>query len=142
MYYYQIVQHATGSLIVTSNIPHDTREDAMEAARDYLTMYGMLPYDWPADINIFNGFPGDPSAGAYVVDYATAYESEIREYALKRIEKANAAVLQYEIKVAIEEFNAHKEQYDRGLITPLEFAQTEEGDWIRARTNIELLTHR
>lgn len=137
MYYYQI-QDVNGQIVDDSSVAYDTGDDAANAARDQLA--SMYPPNYPVEIRISDK-PFFESPRYFSSTYYMSAE-DVRQHALSRIEKANAAVLQYEIKIAVEEFNAHKEQYDRGLITPLEFAQTIEGDWIRARVNIELLMHK
>lgn len=62
-------------------------------------------------------------------------EDNIR--ALHRIARANRPELREIIETAHADSRLNKEQYERGLMTPLEFAKAKAGIWTQARYDIE-----
>lgn len=132
VYYYQTIVHDVVAL-EKSTTPYGTPEEAINAAKDSLaTMY---VESWPVDIRIYNGPPDDEQA--YLETWSTVWKSDIDQHALKRIEEANRPALQEIIRLAVQSFEYHKEQYGRGLLTPLDFAKAQEGNWLQARYDVE-----
>ncbi len=75
MYYYQIIT-AHDVAMEKSDTPYETKEGAIAAGKDSLS--GMSVENWPVDIRVFNGPPGDFQA--YIVTFITLYQSDMQQY--------------------------------------------------------------
>ncbi len=132
MYYYQTITQNVVAL-EKSTTPYATTDEATKAAKDSLA--SMYVPDWPVDIRIFNGPPDDQQA--YLETWSTVWEDEIQQHALKRIEEANRAEFGAIIETAHADSRRNKEQYERGLMTPLDFAKAKASIWAQAAYDIE-----
>ena len=84
MYYYQII---TANLVAMekSEVPYETSEEAMNAAKD--SMVGMTIESWPADIRIYDGPPDDQQASLKI--WVSVWQSDIQEYARTKTDQVS-----------------------------------------------------
>lgn len=133
MYYYEI-QDVNGSVVHQCPESYHTGEEATNAAKDDLaTRIGFV--DFPVEIRISDKpFYEEPRyfSSTYYMD-----EEMVRQHARKRIDEANRAEFVKFVHEALDKHDLAKGQYDRGLITPLEFVKSEESAWLQARFSIE-----
>ena len=132
MYYYETTTQ-NGVVLEKSTVPYTTPEQASDAAMDSLA--SMYVESWPVDIDLYKEPPGDSPRG--ICRSSTVWEDGMQQHALKRIEEANRPALQEIIRLTVQSFEDVKAQYDRGLITPLDFTKSQEGNWLQARYDIE-----
>ena len=131
MYYYEL-QDANGTIIRQPSTPYDTGEDAANAGKDELST--IFPA-FPVEMRIYDGPPDDLQR--YMSSTYYLSDEDIVQHALKRIEAANRAEFGAIIETAHADSRRNKEQYERGLITPLDFAKAKASIWMKAAYDIE-----
>ncbi len=131
MYHYSLYQDDITDTPI-GEIPyvaHITSGEALNAAYDDLvTRYGV---SWPVHIRIYD------SGENYVVQSKFVWHADVMEHWRKAIDAANRAEFAAIIEAAHAASRAQKEQYEKGLITPLDFAKEKVSIWTQAAYDIE-----
>lgn len=129
MYYYRVKDYYYN--VMSDSTPWATYNEALTAAKEYLISTNIHDSYY---IEIYNE---PPYEGLTPIQTIFITQGEVSAYALKRIEEANKEEFAEYIARAASNYDLHKDQYDRGLLTPLEFARLQEQVWIIARLAIE-----
>ncbi len=131
MYHYSLYQDDFTSTPI-GEIPyvaHNTIDEALNAAYDDLVIrYGVI---WPVHIRIYD------SEESYVVLSKYVWHDDVMEHWRKVIDAANRAEFGTIIEAAHVASRVQKEQYERGLITPLDFTKAKVSIWTQAAYDIE-----
>jgi len=121
MYYYEL-----------QDAPYDTGEDAANAGKDELST--IFPA-FPVEMRIYDGPPDDPQR--YMSSTYYLSDDDIVQHALERIRRANREEFGNIIETAHADSRVMKDKYERGLITPLDFAKAKTSIWAKASYDIE-----
>lgn len=107
----------------------NTIDEAVNAALDDLS--SRYVESWPVHVRIYD------SEESYVVESKFVWENDMTQHAHKRIDWANRPELGEIIEKAHADSRVKKEQYEKGLLTPLDFAKEKASIWTRAWYDIE-----
>ena len=131
MYHYSLFQDDSADTPIGAIpfVTHGSTTEAMNAALDDLaTRYVEI---WPVQIRIYD------SEENYVVSTKDAWEEDVKQHALKRIEEANKIEFNAIIETAHADLRLRKEQYEKGIITQLDFVKAKARIWAQAAFDIE-----
>lgn len=129
MYHYEILEGSTVGA-AASVAGAMSAEEAISAAMDHLTTIHIKT--WPVDIDVYEAPVGAYPEQRVSAGWRIVYKEDVKRHALGEIDWHSRPEVQAQLKAAISDYDRCKDLWERGLLTPGDFAKEMVSVWTDA----------